>query len=241
MTGDNRFPKEDTRGNVVSDPRFGHFVKERPVLPPEPGNNKHTSTVSTRSLLLKVQTFRQAEKIIRGEYLRNGKQVESPKHGGGRQLTNGEDSFLARLKRTFKLDNINEDVPLVELGIDSLMAVDIRNWFTKELSVHVPIIRILSNSTINDLVRLATEKQKIVDVKKDELSKGYSHLGNAKIGVHSDSAAMVSSGVPMPSLASVAGVSSPAGLDTQKSVTAGHRVTTSTLQTLSDYSRVFPF
>ncbi|KAM7200662.1 acyl transferase/acyl hydrolase/lysophospholipase [Naviculisporaceae sp. PSN 640] len=42
-----------------------------------------------------------------------------------------------------------------ELGIDSLVAVDIQSWFRKELAVDVPVMRILNAQTIQDLLSWA--------------------------------------------------------------------------------------
>ncbi|TLD18611.1 hypothetical protein PspLS_10350 [Pyricularia sp. CBS 133598] len=41
------------------------------------------------------------------------------------------------------------------LGIDSLVAVDIRSWFIKELQVEVPVLKILSGATVDDIVAQA--------------------------------------------------------------------------------------
>ncbi|CAH0050588.1 unnamed protein product [Clonostachys solani] len=40
---------------------------------------------------------------------------------------------------------------LLSLGIDSLVAVELRSWFLKELAVDVPTLRILSDATIADI------------------------------------------------------------------------------------------
>ena len=48
---------------------------------------------------------------------------------------------------------MDEAVILVEQGIDSIMAVEIRTWFLKELDFDIPILLILSaTATIDALV-----------------------------------------------------------------------------------------
>lgn len=70
-------------------------------------------------------------------------------------------------------DVVNEKVPLVEQGIDSLMAVEIRTWFLKELEVDIPVLRVLSGSSITDLLAEAMDRvpSTVVD---------FSTLGNTK-------------------------------------------------------------
>ncbi|KAI0974339.1 hypothetical protein F4678DRAFT_371999 [Xylaria arbuscula] len=46
---------------------------------------------------------------------------------------------------------------LDEMGTDSLMALDIRSWFFKELQVNIPVLRILGGMTISDLISTAVE------------------------------------------------------------------------------------
>lgn len=45
-----------------------------------------------------------------------------------------------------------------DLGIDSLVAVEVRSWFLKELEVDMPVLKILGGATIADLVTFAQEK-----------------------------------------------------------------------------------
>ena len=44
------------------------------------------------------------------------------------------------------------------MGVDSLVAVEVRAWFLKELAVELPVIKILSGASIMDLVELVLQK-----------------------------------------------------------------------------------
>ncbi|KAI0434876.1 hypothetical protein F5Y09DRAFT_354859 [Xylaria sp. FL1042] len=46
---------------------------------------------------------------------------------------------------------------LDEMGTDSLMALEIRSWFVKELQVNIPVLKILGGMTVNDLINTAVE------------------------------------------------------------------------------------
>lgn len=46
---------------------------------------------------------------------------------------------------------------LDELGIDSLLAVDIRTWFIKSLDVNIPVLKILSGVSVAELVSIAMD------------------------------------------------------------------------------------
>ncbi|KAJ8064916.1 hypothetical protein OCU04_007220 [Sclerotinia nivalis] len=55
-------------------------------------------------------------------------------------------------------DHINEKASLIEQGIDSLMAVEVRTWFLKELDVDIPVLKILGGSSIEDPLAEAMER-----------------------------------------------------------------------------------
>ncbi|KAI0553028.1 NAD(P)-binding protein [Xylaria curta] len=44
-----------------------------------------------------------------------------------------------------------------EIGLDSLISVDIRSWFLKHLQVNVPVLKIMSNNTMASLIQFAIE------------------------------------------------------------------------------------
>ncbi|EAW09117.1 putative hybrid NRPS/PKS enzyme [Aspergillus clavatus NRRL 1] len=69
------------------------------------------------------------------------------------------DAFVTKLKTSLQVEG---DRPIVDLtadtlGIDSLVAVDIRSWFIKELQVEIPVLKILSGATVGEMVTQAQE------------------------------------------------------------------------------------
>ncbi|KAF7557832.1 hypothetical protein G7Z17_g375 [Cylindrodendrum hubeiense] len=55
-------------------------------------------------------------------------------------------------------DKIDRQAPLMNLGIDSLVAVQVRSWFMKELGVDVPVLKILSDATLTDIGKGALDR-----------------------------------------------------------------------------------
>ena len=45
-----------------------------------------------------------------------------------------------------------------ELGIDSLIAVEIRSWFLKNLEINVPVLKILGGTTVNELLQFVVKE-----------------------------------------------------------------------------------
>ena len=47
---------------------------------------------------------------------------------------------------------------MVELGVDSLVAVEVRSWFMKELKVDVPVLKVVGGASLAELCQLALDK-----------------------------------------------------------------------------------
>lgn len=64
------------------------------------------------------------------------------------------DTLIAYLCSRLKMDHtsITPETSIVELGVDSLLAVDMRSWFSKELGVDMPVLRLLGGATVAELV-----------------------------------------------------------------------------------------
>ncbi|KAL4976935.1 hypothetical protein BDW66DRAFT_166095 [Aspergillus desertorum] len=71
-----------------------------------------------------------------------------------------QDCFTAKLRVILQLADqaIDYDAPLVELGLDSLVAVEVRSWFLKELKVDIPVLKVVGGASLGDLCKQALDK-----------------------------------------------------------------------------------
>lgn len=53
---------------------------------------------------------------------------------------------------------INRNIPLIEIGIDSFAAVEVRSWFLKELQVDVPVLKVVGGASIAELCERALQR-----------------------------------------------------------------------------------
>lgn len=62
-------------------------------------------------------------------------------------------AFSTKLERVLLLqeNTVFETIALVEMGVDSLLAVEIRSWFVTELGVDMPVLRILGGASVLEL------------------------------------------------------------------------------------------
>lgn len=66
-----------------------------------------------------------------------------------------EQGFANKLGLILQIDaaKISYESSLMNLGIDSLVAVEIRSWFLKELGIDMPVLKILSGASLTDLCK----------------------------------------------------------------------------------------
>ncbi|KAK2848537.1 NRPS [Arthroderma sp. PD_2] len=55
-------------------------------------------------------------------------------------------------------DDFNEASSLVEQGVDSLVAVEIRTWFIREVDIDMPVLKVLGGSSVSDLINDAMQR-----------------------------------------------------------------------------------
>lgn len=79
---------------------------------------------------------------------------------------------LKRILRIPQEDSVDLSLALVEQGVDSLVAVEVRSWFLKEIDVDIPVLKVLGGSSILDLLDTAVEKIPASVIDLDVIEKG---------------------------------------------------------------------
>ncbi|OQE25033.1 hypothetical protein PENFLA_c009G01366 [Penicillium flavigenum] len=127
------YPERNAKAQFFEDIRFNHFILEHQDAQNTGGKS---SAMPVRAQLAEAKTKDEAVSIIK-------------------------EGFLTRLRRTLMIpqdEAVNDKASLVEQGIDSLMAVELRSWFLKELEVDIPVLKILGGSSITDLLAESIER-----------------------------------------------------------------------------------
>ena len=110
------------------DPKFSHYVIDKSAR--EVGDKTTEGAMSTKAQLQEAVTDKDTSNII---------------------LT----ALQAMLHKKLDLppsESVLSDVAIVEMGVDSLVAVDMRSWFSSVFDHDIPIIKILGGATLADLV-----------------------------------------------------------------------------------------
>ncbi|KAJ5084947.1 hypothetical protein NUU61_009526 [Penicillium alfredii] len=123
---------EDETKNWVSNPMFQHLVIKSSSL--IAGDKKNKTGVMVKARLLDATSLDEVMETL-------------------------QDGFVQKLQSALQADPSKPmlDMSPDELGVDSLVAVDLRSWFLKELGVDLPVLKIFNAASIRDLLVSATE------------------------------------------------------------------------------------
>ncbi|KAK0741489.1 polyketide synthetase [Schizothecium vesticola] len=116
-------------------PRFQHCIQIEAAG--DRKEKKKTATVSTRSRLLEATTPEEVFETV-------------------------SDAFFQKLQLALHLPAETERsqvlaLGLDDLGVDSLVAVEIRSWFLKEIETEIPVFKVLSGGSVTQLLEYAIE------------------------------------------------------------------------------------
>ncbi|PVH71608.1 hypothetical protein DL98DRAFT_471444 [Cadophora sp. DSE1049] len=126
--------EEDSRVYWAAQVKFSHFVRIQEHVGDEKGGK--VTRIPVRKLLQAAKSPEQVVTILRN-------------------------AFIAKLNASLNLsddESIDGSTPLIDLGLDSLVAVDVRTWFLQELKVDLPVLKILGGASAVDLIAFAAEK-----------------------------------------------------------------------------------
>ncbi|KAJ6789492.1 hypothetical protein PWT90_00293 [Aphanocladium album] len=139
-TGIRRFRfDEDVKGPWFSNPLFSHLVIASASAQIESASGGDQN--KAKSLLRISQQISTATSI-------------------GEAAAALQDCFSHKLQAILQIFDhaLDPQTPLVELGIDSLVAVEVRSWFLKELKVDVPVLKIVGGTSLAELCSYVLEK-----------------------------------------------------------------------------------
>ena len=123
--------------NSFDSPLFAHF--RRRALQSNGGNRSSDSSARVGDALRRVKTLEEAVDKICIALI---------------------DKIASR--SSISAENISSAKPVTDYGIDSLVAVELRNWITREIDSTVPLLELLSNQPISQLSAKIAQKSRLV-------------------------------------------------------------------------------
>ncbi|KAM3427781.1 hypothetical protein NHJ13734_008859 [Beauveria thailandica] len=127
ITGIRTLSGEITDVYWAANAKFGHFIQT--LGSGDDVQERFAVRVNVKAHLANVRTMAEASVIVKA-------------------------AFVARLCLSLQMEeaHLSDTTPLVDFGIDSLVAVEVRTWFQVELGVDMPILKVLQGASASDLV-----------------------------------------------------------------------------------------
>lgn len=122
-----------------SNPMTTHFIMNNTGGASDSSSKSSESKASVKALLLQAKTPGQVTEVLRNAF----RQIICALFHLGATDLDDEAKFM--------------NSSLDEMGLDSLLAVEIRTWWMKTVQVNISVMKILSGLTIGELVALAQE------------------------------------------------------------------------------------
>lgn len=131
-------PSEEFQPGWVTNPRFSHMVARSRAAAQqqtkEPSSARTQQVEATRDLLQRSRTLADLSRVITAALLK--KMTHMLQLSG--EVAGDHEALLQR--------------GTLSLGVDSLVAVEIRSWILREFEVDMPVFKILADTPIRDMV-----------------------------------------------------------------------------------------
>ncbi|OAA60067.1 Beta-ketoacyl synthase [Cordyceps fumosorosea ARSEF 2679] len=130
---------ENLTGHWFTNPLYSHLIMEPTAT--EGHSSSGTGQISSKGMM------RAGKRVL---------EARSPEEAAAAL----QESFAFKLQAVLQMSDRHLDPhsPLVELGIDSLVAVEIRSWFLKELKLDIPVLKIIGGASLLDVCNFALDK-----------------------------------------------------------------------------------
>lgn len=156
---------EETEGKTFAEnPIFQHLVRRVGDASVTTIRGTRNEKVAIRSRLAQAVTKEDVYNIIQSmcHYL-STHSLNSIHLAQCEELTRGNctDGLFSKLQASLQLDRDMRsvvDLSLDQVGVDSLVAVTLQEWFFKELQVEIPVMKILNAPSIHHLLLSSLEK-----------------------------------------------------------------------------------
>ncbi|ORY61265.1 putative polyketide synthase [Pseudomassariella vexata] len=123
----------DERPRWCKDPKFLHFINHRTGSSGE--KSRQAASLSIADMLKGCKTEGELLKVI-------------------------QDTFAAQLRNILQMTTPDKHLMTMrssEIGLDSLISVDVRSWFLKNFHVRIPVLKIMGNDTMANLAKHVAE------------------------------------------------------------------------------------
>ncbi|KAK0668424.1 putative dual specificity polyketide synthase [Cercophora samala] len=126
---------EDIQGPWFENPRFSHCIVEAKGSQSDSQDENKKTSLPVTVQLAGASTKDEAFEIL-------------------------QECFSSKLRVILQISDqaIDPEAPLVELGVDSLVAVEVRSWFLKELKVDIPVLKVVGGASVAELCQRALDK-----------------------------------------------------------------------------------
>jgi acyl carrier protein len=81
------------------------------------------------------------------------------------------DAVLDKVRGLLMVDEVDPQVSFTSYGLDSLVAVEMRNWVTQTMDVMIPVMELLGKGSIEELADKVARQSRLLDRNVLEMSQ----------------------------------------------------------------------
>ena len=141
-----KYDPEDFAFRWATDARFSHL---RPAPGATSASKSNGSAATMKQALKQARDLNEATRII-------------------------SDKLIAKLSSVLviSIDEISIEKPVVAMGLDSLVAIEVRSWVARELNATINVMEMTTSPSLGKMVELIVKRSKLVEVLRSKAVDG---------------------------------------------------------------------